>query len=177
VALRSKKLEIRKNNTQSNTLVEKVECHVDLLENSRPLTNRLLMQIPKATEEDSILQEAINYTRHRWPIGRNSVYRVKFETASRNEFKRTTFVKKSHCHTIEMKFYGTYEGISSTCKVQSNSPGISLVARQQTGYSQSHKDMWILPNSPSISTQRTIEVYPITESTVAENCWRSLQIR
>jgi hypothetical protein len=48
---------------QNNTHTEEFECHVDLLETFRPLTDKLLMQIQKATAGDSILQEAINYTR------------------------------------------------------------------------------------------------------------------
>lgn len=60
---------------QGDTLAEEVECYVDLLENSRPLSDKLLEQIQQATEGDSILQEAINHTRHGWPTHMNSIYR------------------------------------------------------------------------------------------------------
>ena len=47
---------------QTEAFADEVECYVDLLENSRPLTDLLLEQIQRATEGDSILQEAINST-------------------------------------------------------------------------------------------------------------------
>ena len=60
---------------QTEAFADEIECYVDLLENSRPLTDRLLEQIQRATEGDSILQEAINHTRHGWPIHMNSILR------------------------------------------------------------------------------------------------------
>ena len=60
---------------QTEAFADEIECYVDLLEDSRPLTDRLLEQILRATEGDSILQEAINHTRHGWPIHMNSIFR------------------------------------------------------------------------------------------------------
>ena len=60
---------------QTEAFADEVKCYVDLLENSRPLTDRILEQIQRATEGESILQEAINHTRHGWPIHMNSIFR------------------------------------------------------------------------------------------------------
>lgn len=60
---------------EGDTLAEEVECYVDFVENSRPLTDKLLEQMQQATEGDSILQEAISHTRHGWPNHMNSIYR------------------------------------------------------------------------------------------------------
>lgn len=56
-------------------LQRKVQCYVDSLENSRPLTDKLLEQIQKATGDDSILQKAINHTRNGGPTHLKSIYR------------------------------------------------------------------------------------------------------
>lgn len=60
---------------QSDTFAEEVQCYVDSLENSRPLTDKLLEQIQKATGDDSILQKAINHTRNGGPTHLKSIYR------------------------------------------------------------------------------------------------------
>ena len=57
-------------------LLTKLGAIVDLLENSRSLTDRQLEQIQRATEGDGTLQKAINHIRHGWPIHMNSILRI-----------------------------------------------------------------------------------------------------
>ena len=52
---------------------EDVAAHIDMIEASWPATAARLKQIRKATDEDEVLQKAIEYTIHGWPEKRDSV--------------------------------------------------------------------------------------------------------
>ena len=55
------------NDSDISDYIEEIQCFVGEIEKSRPISDKRLQQICKATDDERILQDAIYYTRFGWP--------------------------------------------------------------------------------------------------------------
>jgi hypothetical protein len=69
---------------ESSTVGE-IECYFVAVDSLRPLSDRVLRKIRAASERDSILQEAMNYTRFGWSCHVSSVRNKLRDLSSRSE--------------------------------------------------------------------------------------------